>query len=73
MAVTLEVLQREWQAKTFRPVYVFAGDEAFFMDQAMDGISEHSLEDHERDFNLTVLYVAIPMRPPLFRKLSAFP
>ena len=56
MAVTLEVLQREWQAKTFRPVYVFAGDEAFFMDQAMDGISEHSLEDHERDFNLTVLY-----------------
>ena len=56
MAVTLEVLQREWQAKTFRPVYVFAGEEAFFMDQAMDGIIEHSLEAHERDFNLTVLY-----------------
>ncbi|HAG48977.1 MAG TPA: DNA polymerase III subunit delta, partial [Cryomorphaceae bacterium] len=56
MAVTLDVLQREWQAKTFRPVYVFAGDEPFFMDQAMEALATQTLEKHERDFNLTVLY-----------------
>ena len=56
MAVTLDVLQREWQEKKFRPLYVFGGDEPFFMDQAMDTLSTVTLEEHERDFNLTVLY-----------------
>ena len=44
MAVTLDVLQREWEEKKFRPLYVFGGDEPFFMDQAMDTLSTVTLE-----------------------------
>lgn len=56
MAITLDTLHREWKQKSFRPLYVFAGDEAFFMDRAMEVLSQETLEEHERDFNLTVLY-----------------
>ncbi len=56
MAVTWDVLQREWHEKTFRPLYVFGGDEPFFMDQAMDILAKESLAEDELDFNLTVLY-----------------
>lgn len=56
MAVTLDTLQREWKQKSFRTLYVFGGDETFFMDRAMEVLSQETLEEHERDFNLTVLY-----------------
>ncbi len=42
--------------KRFMPVYVFQGDENYFIDQLTDLLIANVLEDHERDFNQTILY-----------------
>lgn len=40
----------------FLPVYVLHGDEAYYIDEISDAIQEHALEDHERDFNQSIVY-----------------
>ena len=40
----------------FHPVYFFHGEEAYFIDTLSKYIEEHALQEHERDFNQTVLY-----------------
>lgn len=40
----------------FSPVYVLHGDEAYYIDEISDAIQEHALEEHERDFNQSIVY-----------------
>ncbi|MBL7766231.1 MAG: DNA polymerase III subunit delta [Chitinophagaceae bacterium] len=42
--------------KAVGPLYVFDGEEAYFIDELCDAFENHLLEPHERDFNLTILY-----------------
>ena len=49
-------LRTDISAKKFKPVYLLHGEEAFFIDRLAEEIERHALEEHERDFNLTVLY-----------------
>ena len=44
------------EKKQFQPIYLLHGEEAFFIDAITDAIVQHALEDHERDFNQTVVY-----------------
>lgn len=44
------------RAKKYQPIYFLMGDEPFYIDQITNYISKHVLEEHERDFNQTVLY-----------------
>ena len=44
------------KAKDFKKIYFLHGEEAFYIDAITDAILEHALEDHERDFNQTILY-----------------
>ncbi|MFP5470283.1 MAG: DNA polymerase III subunit delta [Bacteroidia bacterium] len=44
------------QKKSFSPVYFLQGDEPFFIDQISDAIEKFALEEHEKDFNQTILY-----------------
>ena len=46
----------EIKSKTFKPIYFLMGDEAFFIDAISDYIQKNVLEEHERDFNQTVVY-----------------
>jgi DNA polymerase-3 subunit delta len=41
---------------TFKPVYFLHGEEAYFIDRIEQEIVLHGLQEHEKDFNLTVLY-----------------
>lgn len=41
---------------TLKPVYLFDGEEAYYMDLISDEFEEKLLQPHERDFNLTILY-----------------
>lgn len=41
---------------TFAPLYFLCGEEPYFVDVLTDYIEQHSLADHEKSFNLTVLY-----------------
>jgi DNA polymerase-3 subunit delta len=47
---------KDVRAKSFKPVYLLHGEEAFFIDRVAEEIERNALEEHERDFNLTVLY-----------------
>lgn len=49
-------LRRELAGNTFKQVYFLHGEESFFIDRIAEEIDRFALQDHERDFNLTVLY-----------------
>ena len=44
------------EKKQFQPVYLLHGEEPYFIDLITDAIVKNALEDHERDFNQTVIY-----------------
>lgn len=44
------------EAGKFEKIYFLHGEEALFMDMITDSIIEHALEEHERDFNQTIIY-----------------
>ena len=42
--------------RKFAPLYLLGGEEAFYLDALSDAVEAHALEEHERDFNQTILY-----------------
>jgi DNA polymerase-3 subunit delta len=44
------------QKKSFAPIYFLQGDEPFFIDLIAESIEKNALEEHEKDFNQTILY-----------------
>lgn len=44
------------RAGKFKPVYVLHGEEGFFIDRVAEEIERLCLQEHERDFNQTILY-----------------
>jgi DNA polymerase-3 subunit delta len=46
----------EWRKKNFKPVYLFEGEESFFIDQLTDYAEHKILTEAEASFNLTVFY-----------------
>ena len=49
-------LMTEVRGGTFRPVYILHGEESFFIDRVAEEVERFALQDHERDFNQTILY-----------------
>ena len=43
-------------SKKFMPVYLFQGEESYFIDQLTDLLIEQALEESERDFNQSIVY-----------------
>lgn len=46
----------EWKKKNFKPVYLFEGEESYFIDQLTDYAETKILSEAEASFNLTVFY-----------------
>lgn len=51
-------LMLEIRSGNFRPVYMLHGEESFFIDHLSEEIERTCLEEHERDFNQTIVYAA---------------
>lgn len=53
-----EVIQitKDIKAGNIKPIYFFMGEEPYYIDKLTDFIEENVLQEHERDFNQTVLY-----------------
>lgn len=53
-----EVIQitKDIKAGNIKPIYFFMGDEPYYIDKLADFIEENVLQEHERDFNQTILY-----------------
>ena len=53
-----EVIQitKDIKAGNIKPIYFFMGDEPYYIDKLTDFIEDNVLQEHERDFNQTILY-----------------
>ncbi|MDH6354037.1 DNA polymerase-3 subunit delta [Dysgonomonas sp. PH5-45] len=49
-------LRKDIQERKFRPVYLFMGDEPYYIDELTDLLVDTVLPEEERDFNQTILY-----------------
>lgn len=49
-------ITKDIKERNFKPVYFFMGEEPYYIDKLTEFIEENVLEEHERDFNQTVLY-----------------
>ena len=47
---------KQFKDKTPKPLYLLHGDEGFYIDEIIEGAEKYLLEEHERDFNLTIVY-----------------
>lgn len=56
MALDHTQIIKQIKEKKFEQIYLLHGEEAYFIDLIADAILENALEEHERDFNLTVVY-----------------
>lgn len=54
--MTFDEIIKDLKNKIYHPVYFLSGEEPYYIDEISDYIESHVLEDHERDFNQTVLY-----------------
>ena len=54
--MTLEDLSNNLKQGKFLPVYIFEGDEPFFINRALELVIEEYLEDDQKDFSLNILY-----------------
>ena len=51
-----QTIFRDLKNKIFHPIYLLAGEEAFFIDKISDYIEDNVLTEAEKGFNLTVMY-----------------
>lgn len=55
---TCDDILKELRAKQYRPVYYLMGEESYYIDLITDYITDHILNETEKEFNLTVVYGA---------------
>jgi len=51
-----EEVLKDLRSGKYAPIYFLQGEEPFFIDQISDYIEKHALAEHEKSFNLTVMY-----------------
>jgi len=56
MTATYYQLVKDFQKKSFVNIYLFYGEEPYYIDELSDYLTDHVLTDAEKDFNQTVLY-----------------
>jgi DNA polymerase-3 subunit delta len=56
MTSTYFQLVKDFQKKSFVNIYLFYGEEPYYIDELSDYLTEHVLTDVEKEFNQTVLY-----------------
>lgn len=64
---------KEIQQKNFKPIYFLHGDEPYFIDLISNAIIENAMEEHERDFNQTILYGKDTELLSLLSDLKSYP
>lgn len=58
---------------TFYPCYILMGEEPYYVDKALSLLTEHALEDYERDFNQYTLYASDTSVREIIDVCSRFP
>jgi len=56
MTSTYYQVVKDFQKRSFVNIYLFYGEEPYYIDELSDYLTEHVLTDSEKEFNQTVLY-----------------
>ena len=67
------VILKEVQQQQFKPLYFLHGEESYYIDMLAEEIQKHALQDHERDFNQTILYGKDVDLLALISELKSYP
>lgn len=54
--MNVDAIISDLNKKIFKPIYLLHGEEAYYIDLIGKAIHENALEEHERDFNQTIVY-----------------
>lgn len=54
--ISYEHILSELRKKSYKPVYLLMGEEAYYIDKISDFIEDHILDESQKEFDLTVLY-----------------
>ena len=73
MALDYTQIIKQVKEKKFEQIYLLHGEEAYFIDLIADAILENALEEHERDFNLTVVYGKDADAAQIIAEAKAYP
>ncbi|MEN9700556.1 MAG: polymerase subunit delta [Bacteroidota bacterium] len=68
-----KLILKDIHSKKFEKLYFLHGEEAYFIDLIADALQESVLEEHERDFNQTILYGKDADLLALISELKAYP
>lgn len=56
--MSFEKIKKDILDKNYAPVYLFMGDESFYIDELTDSLLKSVIPEEEKDFNQTILYGA---------------
>ena len=68
-----QLVIKEIEAGKFEKIYFLHGEEAYYIDIITDALINHVLQDHERDFNQTIVYGKEADAPSLISEAKAYP
>jgi DNA polymerase-3 subunit delta len=68
-----KLVLKDIKAKKFEKVYFLHGDEPYYIDKISDALMENVMEEHERDFNQTILYGKDVELLSLISELKSYP
>ena len=52
----IKQIENDLKNNTYSPIYLFMGEEEYYIDYLTKLIQNNSLQEHEKDFNLNILY-----------------
>lgn len=68
-----KLVLKDIKAKKFEKIYFLHGEEPYYIDLLCDALLENVLEEHERDFNQTILYGKDVEILSLISELKSYP
>ena len=68
-----KLVLKDIKAKKFEKIYLLHGEEPFYIDLICEALLENVLEEHERDFNQTILYGKDVEPLSLISELKSYP
>lgn len=71
--MTFEQIKSDIQNRKFKPIYLFMGDEPYYIDELTNLLTETVLPEEERDFNQTILYGMETNVPAVVTMARSFP
>lgn len=71
--MTFEQIKADIKARSFKPIYLFMGDEPYYIDELTDLLVNTVLPEEERDFNQTIRYGMETDVPSVITLARSFP